>query len=368
MPEAPSARLGLVGPSPGDMLNLGDDIIRALVAQLDAVGAMYRVGPAADRGAASDAGEFFIATDSGIISVATGAAWIDVNPKDAAAGIASLRTLGPAATQAAPGNDARFPGGPTIVLADLDAAVQRALFQAGDIKFTARTAVPAGWLAFAGQTGLLKADYPDLWAVANTEHGLGNPLFPAVAPTTFALADLRGRAPIAAGAGPGLTARALGAMLGEEAHTLSGAESGVNGNGVTGRSASGVAVQNAATGVTVQNAATGVSVDAGGAHTHRVRQSGGGGGANVVLAVTATTFNSNAEIPSDNPVGPTGSAHGHGVTDPQHAHGITDPQHAHGVTEPNGGQGHSHALTARGADSAHNNMQPSVALTILVKT
>jgi microcystin-dependent protein len=42
--------------------------------------------------------------------------------------------------------------------------------------------------------------------------------------TTFALPDLRGRAPIHAGQGPGLTARTLGSSFGEESHTLSAAE------------------------------------------------------------------------------------------------------------------------------------------------
>jgi microcystin-dependent protein len=41
---------------------------------------------------------------------------------DAAAGTASRRTLGPGATQAAPGNDARFPAGADIVDADIGAA------------------------------------------------------------------------------------------------------------------------------------------------------------------------------------------------------------------------------------------------------
>ena len=49
--------------------------------------------------------------------------------------------------------------------------------------------------------------------------------------TTFNLPDLRGRVPLDNGQGAGLTNRTLGASGGEEDHLLTAAESGVNGNG-----------------------------------------------------------------------------------------------------------------------------------------
>lgn len=53
-------------------------------------------------------GERWISTDTGVEWARVGGAYVALNPKDAAANVASLRTLGPGATQAAPGNDARF--------------------------------------------------------------------------------------------------------------------------------------------------------------------------------------------------------------------------------------------------------------------
>jgi len=61
---------------------------------------------------------------------------------------------------------------------------------------------------------LLRADYPDLFAVIGTTFG-------AVDSSHFSIPDLRGRAPIGDGTGSGLTPRALGDSFGEEDHVLS---------------------------------------------------------------------------------------------------------------------------------------------------
>lgn len=110
MPEPASSRLALVGPSANDPVSSGDDIIRAIITRLEAVGAGYLIGTAGARpaAAAANAGFFYLATDTGVLSESTGSAWVDINPKDAAAATASLRTLGTGATQAAAGNDARL--------------------------------------------------------------------------------------------------------------------------------------------------------------------------------------------------------------------------------------------------------------------
>lgn len=55
-----------------------------------------------------------------------------------------------------------------------------------------RLTVPAGWLLCYGQT-LNRADYPDLWAVAQDEIAAGNPFYNnGNGTTTFGIGDMRG--------------------------------------------------------------------------------------------------------------------------------------------------------------------------------
>jgi microcystin-dependent protein len=77
--------------------------------------------------------------------------------------------------------------------------------------------IPTGYLLCNGQE-VSRTTYATLFGVVSTTYGLGNNS------TTFNLPDLRGRAPIGAGTGTGLTARALGATVGTETHTLITAE------------------------------------------------------------------------------------------------------------------------------------------------
>jgi microcystin-dependent protein len=72
-----------------------------------------------------------------------------------------------------------------------------------------------GWLLCDGRAVSRTGATAALFAKIGTAHGAGD------GSTTFNLPDARGRAPMGAGAGPGLTARALGAKLGEESHVLS---------------------------------------------------------------------------------------------------------------------------------------------------
>lgn len=81
------------------------------------------------------------------------------------------------------------------------------------------TTAPRGFLLADG-SAVSRATYFALFAVIGTTWGAGD------GSTTFNLPDMRGRVPIGAGAGPGLTARAIGAVGGEEAHVLSTAEAG----------------------------------------------------------------------------------------------------------------------------------------------
>lgn len=88
----------------------------------------------------------------------------------------------------------------------------------GTILATAASALPSGYLSCNGAT-VPRTSYPGLYTAIGTVYGPG-----AGDGLTFSLPDLRGRSPIGAGQGPGLTNRLLGAKGGEEAHTLTVAE------------------------------------------------------------------------------------------------------------------------------------------------
>jgi microcystin-dependent protein len=88
----------------------------------------------------------------------------------------------------------------------------------GEIKMFGGNFAPAGWLFCEGQL-LAIGDNDTLFALIGTTYG-------GDGQTTFALPDLRGRAPVHAGSsgGPGLTPRLLGEQGGEEAHSLTQSE------------------------------------------------------------------------------------------------------------------------------------------------
>jgi len=75
---------------------------------------------------------------------------------------------------------------------------------------------PRGWAFCDGQI-LSIAQNTALFSLLGTTYG-GN------GQTTFALPDLRGRVPVHAGQGPGLTDRTLGESSGQETHTLISSE------------------------------------------------------------------------------------------------------------------------------------------------
>lgn len=74
---------------------------------------------------------------------------------------------------------------------------------------------PAGVIECDGAT-YLTADFPALAAVLDTAF--------IISPTQFRVPDLRGRTIIGAGTGSGLTARAVGALVGDETHVLTVAQ------------------------------------------------------------------------------------------------------------------------------------------------
>ncbi|MER7276980.1 tail fiber protein [Dactylosporangium sp. NPDC000244] len=101
----------------------------------------------------------------------------------------------------------------------------------GEIRMFAGGYAPSGWLECAGQL-LAIADYELLFNLIGTTFG-------GDGQTTFALPDLRGRAPIHQGTGPGLSPRVPGQAGGAEAVTLTVANLPAHGHQPVAASASG---------------------------------------------------------------------------------------------------------------------------------
>jgi len=97
---------------------------------------------------------------------------------------------------------------------DLDdrlTAVETA-FSSGMVISWPAASAPTGWLICNG-AAVSRTTYAALFAVIGSTWGSGD------GSTTFNLPDARGRTIIGAGTGPGLTARTLATLLGEETHT-----------------------------------------------------------------------------------------------------------------------------------------------------
>ena len=82
----------------------------------------------------------------------------------------------------------------------------------GEVVMFGGNFAPRGWSLCDGQL-LAIAQYQALFSLLGTTYGGDGRV-------TFALPDLRGRAPMHAGTGPGLTPRPLGQRSGQETHTL----------------------------------------------------------------------------------------------------------------------------------------------------
>lgn len=90
----------------------------------------------------------------------------------------------------------------------------------GEIIAFGGTNTPENWL-FCDGSELLISFYPALYQTLGTTYGALTNGLGAAGTTHFKLPDLRGRAGIGAGIGAGLTARALGSQMGVETVTLS---------------------------------------------------------------------------------------------------------------------------------------------------
>lgn len=87
----------------------------------------------------------------------------------------------------------------------------------GAILQFAGSSAPANWLLCNGAL-VSRTTYANLFTAIGTTYGAGD------GSTTFKLPDLRGRVPIGAGQGSGLTNRTLASSSGAETHTLSTSE------------------------------------------------------------------------------------------------------------------------------------------------
>jgi microcystin-dependent protein len=263
--------------------------------------------------------------DSPRLDVDLGNSWFTVGPpiKDGDPTIPGSRSLGSGAGQAAPGNST-------------------SLFMPGDLKMSAAVNPSPGWLLCDG-SAVSRSTFAALWAAIGSSFGVGD------GSTTFNLPDYRGRTIVGAGAGGGLTNRAMGAKGGEENHLLVPVESGVNSNGSTGTVSSDHSHSfSVTTGTDSPDHAHGDS-----GHVHSVfgrtdiNQGTSGNWAAVTSWGGATT---------------TGAASA--------AIGGATARHAHSVNGSTGGisANHNHALTGRNADAAHNNMQPYTVANVFIKT
>jgi microcystin-dependent protein len=82
----------------------------------------------------------------------------------------------------------------------------------GEVQWVAFNFAPRGWAMCDGQL-LPISQYSALFSLLGTTYG-------GDGRTTFALPDLRGRAPLHQGTGPGLTPRSMGQRSGSEMETL----------------------------------------------------------------------------------------------------------------------------------------------------
>jgi microcystin-dependent protein len=176
----------------------------------------------------------------------------------------------------------------------------------GSILMWATATAPTGWLICDGQS---TAGYAALAAVVG-----------ATVP------DLRGRAPIGAGLGTGLTDRTLGATLGAESVTLTALESGIR----------------------AHSHANTVSISGDGAHTHNIK-------------TRKVTTSDHDHDNTDANVGPSTAAGSGAFAGTTQSGAALSAGHSHSVSISNA----SHTATA--ATDAHQNMQPSLVVNFIIK-
>ena len=176
--DAPSNRLKLPAPVLTDPADVPLDI-KALRDALDPVTVVFQQGLAGAMPQAGTAGRYYWATDTKVLFYDDGTTWY-----------------------------------------------QPGAMSPGDIKATAAAAAPQGWLLCNGQQ-YSRSDYAVLFNVIGLAwSGVDDG-------ATFNVPDFRGRTPIGAGQGSGLTNHLVGQRGGEEAHVLNVQEMPSHNHGVS---------------------------------------------------------------------------------------------------------------------------------------
>jgi microcystin-dependent protein len=210
---------------------------------------------------------------------------------------------------------------------------------------------PGGWLLCNGQA-ISRTTYATLFSVIGTTWGVGDNS------TTFNVPDIRGRVVVGSmGAGSGLTSRALAATGGEEAHVLSVAELASHSHTVNSHNhggASGASDPNHNHSITYENVTTSFMA-ANWDHTHGYDRPGM---LNIGLSPGSNQYALNRlgdQTASANIDHQHSANHGHSA-------GSTSINHTHTIG------GDSPGTNAQGSGTAHNVMQPWVAMPFVIKT
>jgi microcystin-dependent protein len=151
----------------------------------------------------------------------------------------------------------------------------------GAITMFGGSVAPSGYL-FCDGSSVNRADYPALFTAIGTTYG-------SASGTTFNVPDLRGRTPIGAGTGAGLTARVLGSTGGAEAVTLTIAQmpshnhtgtitGGAHSHSINSRAGYGAGTNTFAIGqLWPSNAYSDYTTNTSSTHSHTIPSEGGGG-------------------------------------------------------------------------------------------
>jgi microcystin-dependent protein len=236
-------------------------------------------------------------------------------------------------------SDMRTPLDGSVTLAKLVATLAQAIPQPGDLKVTAQPNAPAGWLLCDG-SAISRTTYAALFNAIGTTYGAGD------GSTTFGIPDYRGRTIVGAGAGTGLTSRALGTNGGEETHLLANGEMPTHSHG--GQS-----------GLTStdhwHNLNANTSTESAG-HTHGV--------------YSTATFGFTPGGTQTSPIAMGGSTGGNstGGESASHVHNLNANTNWASQNGTATNQNHQHAINNDGGGTSHNNMQPFEVANVVIKT
>ncbi|KAB2859953.1 MAG: hypothetical protein F9K46_10850 [Anaerolineae bacterium] len=158
-----------------------------------------------------------------------------------------------------------------------------ALIPIGTLILWAGNSTPTGWLVADGSC-VSRTTYEDLFDTLSTTFGVCD------GSTTFGIPDFRGRVPVGAGAGTGLTARSLGQQFGSETHMLSTVQLPTHAHTLSSSTGVALRLANGATGNVSGLTATSITVNAGNFQPLMTGNEGGGQAFNIVQPSLAINF------------------------------------------------------------------------------